>query len=92
MLSVSHGSQVSSGGIATGYGLDDLGAGVGVPVESRMFSSLSRPDQSPSQHIPVVLYAEVKRPGREADRSPPPSAEVNKMWIYTTTPPCVFMS
>jgi hypothetical protein len=26
------------------------------------------------------------RPGREADHSPPTSAEVKKMWIYTSTP------
>jgi hypothetical protein len=28
----------------------------------------------------------VKRPGREAGHSPPASAEVKKMWIYTSTP------
>jgi hypothetical protein len=28
----------------------------------------------------------VKRLGREADHSPPTSAEVKKMWIYTSTP------
>jgi hypothetical protein len=28
----------------------------------------------------------VNRPGREADHSPPASAEVKKMWIYTSTP------
>jgi hypothetical protein len=28
----------------------------------------------------------VKRPGREADHSPPAGAEVKKMWIYTSTP------
>jgi hypothetical protein len=27
----------------------------------------------------------VKRPGREADHSPPASAEVKNMWIYTST-------
>jgi hypothetical protein len=32
-------------GIATGYGLDDRGAGVRVPVRSRMFSSPSRRDR-----------------------------------------------
>jgi hypothetical protein len=31
-------------------------------------------------------YPGVKRPGREADHSPPTSAEVKKMWIYTCTP------
>jgi hypothetical protein len=32
-------------GIATSYGLDDRGVGVRVPVWSRIFSSLRRPDQ-----------------------------------------------
>jgi hypothetical protein len=37
----------------------------------------------------------VKRPGREADHSPPPSAEVKECknaWSYTSTPQCVFMA
>jgi hypothetical protein len=33
----------------------------------------------------------VKRPGREADHSPPASSEIKKMWIYTPTPPYAFM-
>jgi hypothetical protein len=28
----------------------------------------------------------------EADHSPPASAEVKKMWIYTSTPPYAFMA
>jgi hypothetical protein len=32
-------------GIATGYGLEDCGEGIEVPVGSRMFSSPRRPDQ-----------------------------------------------
>jgi hypothetical protein len=32
-------------GIATGYGLDDQGVGVRVPVGARIFSSLCRPDR-----------------------------------------------
>jgi hypothetical protein len=36
---------------------------------------------------PTVQWErEVKRPGREADHSPPTSVEVKKMCIYTTTP------
>jgi hypothetical protein len=35
----------SSVGIATGYGLDDRGVGVRVPVGSKIFSSPGRPDQ-----------------------------------------------
>jgi hypothetical protein len=34
----------------------------------------------------------VKRPGREADHSPPSSAEVKNAWSYTSTPQYVFMS
>jgi hypothetical protein len=34
----------------------------------------------------------VKRPGREVDHSPPTSAEVKKMWIYTSTSPYAFMA
>jgi hypothetical protein len=34
----------------------------------------------------------VNRQGREVDHSPPTSAEVKKMWIYTSTPPYVFMA
>jgi hypothetical protein len=37
-------SRDSAVGVATGYGLDDRGVGVGVPVGSRIFSSPSRPD------------------------------------------------
>jgi hypothetical protein len=39
-----HRSRDSAVGIATGYGLDDRGVGVRIPVGSRIFSSPSRPD------------------------------------------------
>jgi hypothetical protein len=42
------------------------------------------------QWLPVAVSPGVKRPGREADHSPAASAEVKKMWIYTSTPPYVF--
>jgi hypothetical protein len=32
-------------------------------------------------------FPEVKRQEREADHSPPTSAEVKKIWTYTSTPP-----
>jgi hypothetical protein len=38
-----------------------------------------------------ALSSEVKRLGREADHSPPASAEVKKTWIYTSIPPYAFM-
>jgi hypothetical protein len=34
----------------------------------------------------------VKRQGREADQSPPTSAEVKRIWVYTSTPTYVFMA
>jgi hypothetical protein len=37
-------------------------------------------------------FSGVQRPGREADHSPPASAEVKKMWIYTSTLPYAFMA
>jgi len=37
-----------------------------------------------------ALKPGVKRPGREADHSPPSSAEVKNAWSCTSTPPYVF--
>jgi hypothetical protein len=77
-------------GTATGYGLDDRGIGVRVPVGSRIFFSPSRPDRLWGP--PNLLSPGVTRPGREADHSPPASAEVKRMWIYTSTPPYALMA
>jgi hypothetical protein len=33
-----------------------------------------------------------KRPGREADHSPPASAQAKKILIYTSTPPYAFIT
>jgi hypothetical protein len=74
----------SAVGIATGYGLDDGGVGVRVPVGSRIFSSPSPPDRLwgppnlPSNGYGGVLSPGVKRPVREADHSLPTSAEIKK--------------
>jgi hypothetical protein len=84
--------------IATSYGLEIRGVGVRVPVRSRIFSSpfSSRSvlgfTQLPSQWVPVALPSGVKRQGREADHSPPTSAEVKRTWIYIFTTPYVFMA
>jgi len=37
--------------------------------------------------VPWALSLGVKRPGREADHSPPSSTEVKNAWSYTSTPP-----
>jgi hypothetical protein len=65
-------------------------------VKNFVFSASSRPvlgpTQPPIQWVQWALSLEVKRPGREADHLPPTSAEVQKTWIYTSTPPYAFMA
>jgi hypothetical protein len=72
-------------GIATAYGLDDRGVGVRDSVVSRIFSSPPGPDRLGSGDHPAsyltgtgAIYPGVKRPGRDADHSPPTNAEVKK--------------
>jgi hypothetical protein len=45
-----------------------------------------RHTQPPIQCVSGDLSLGVERQGREADHSPPTSAEVKKTWIYTSTP------
>jgi hypothetical protein len=69
-------------GIATDCGLDGLGGGIRVPIGT---GKRAHPASSPvgtGGCFPKV----------EADHSLPPSAEVKNMWIYTSTPPFVFMA
>jgi hypothetical protein len=73
-------------GIETGYGLVDRGVRVRIPVGSRILISLYRPDWL--WDPPGLLSIEyrwlfspgrgVKQQGREADHSPPNSAEVKQ--------------
>jgi hypothetical protein len=77
-------SRDSSVGTALGYGLDDRGS----RVDSRrelgifLFTTASRtalgPTQPPVQWVSGALSVGVKRPGREADHSPPYSTEVKE--------------
>jgi hypothetical protein len=65
-------------------------------VKNFLFSTSSRlalgPTQPTIQWAPGALSLGVKQSGREADHSPPASAEVKKMWIYISTPPYAFMA
>jgi hypothetical protein len=67
-----------------------------VRAKSFLFFMSSKPilgfTQPLIQWVPGVLSAGVKRPGREADHSPPANVEVKKIWIYTSTPSYVFMT
>jgi hypothetical protein len=57
-----------------------------------MSSSLALgPTQPPIQYVPWTISPGLKRPEREADHSPPSSADVKERWIYTSTSPYVFM-
>jgi hypothetical protein len=60
------------------------------------FTTVSRmvlgPTQPSIQWVPGALSLEVKWPRREADHSPPSSAEVKNAWSYTSTPQNVFMA
>jgi hypothetical protein len=49
------------------------------------------PTQPPIQGVSGALSLEVQRPGREADHSLPTTVEVKKTWVYTSTPPYVYM-
>jgi hypothetical protein len=93
-------SRDSAVGIATGYGLDDQGVGVRVSVGARIFTSPCLSDRlwGPPSLLSIgyrgggAVSPGVKRPGREADYSPPTSVEVKKTWIYTSAPPYAFMA
>jgi hypothetical protein len=65
-------------------------------VKNFLFSTSSRPAlgsaQPRIQWVPGALSPGLKRPVREADHSPPDSAKVKKMWIYTSTLPYAFMA
>jgi hypothetical protein len=92
---VSHDSTI---GIVTAYRLDDTGVGVQIPVGSRIFSSPRHPYQlwGPpsllSNGYQGLFPPGGKQQGREADHSPPASAKVKKVWIYTSTPTYTFMT
>jgi hypothetical protein len=85
-------SRDSIVGIATGYQLKRPRGQSSSPsgVKNFLFSKLSRlalgSIQPPIQWVLGALSPGVKRQGREADHSPPTSAKVKKMSIYTSTP------
>jgi hypothetical protein len=60
-----------------------------------LFTTASRltlgPTQPSIQEVPGAVSLGVKRPGHEADHSPPSSAEVKNVWSYTSTSQYAFM-
>jgi hypothetical protein len=76
-------------GIALGYGLDDRGTRVRFPAGLWIFLSTtaSRTALGPTQPPMQWLSLGVKRLGREADHSPPSSAEVKeRVELYFHSP------
>jgi hypothetical protein len=63
------------------------GGGVGIFLCTTASRTALGPTQPPIQWVPGILSLGVKRPGREADHSPPSSAEVKNAWSYTSAPP-----
>jgi hypothetical protein len=78
--------------IATDYGLDDRGAGVRVPVVSRIFPSHVLQASSGVDPAPYPMGTGGSFPGGKADHSTPAGAEVKKMWIHTSTPSYAFLA
>jgi hypothetical protein len=86
-------SRDSSLGIALGYGLDDRGSRVRFPAGAGNFSLHHRLQNgsgahpAPIQWVPGALSLGVKRPGPEADHSPPYSAGVKEcVELYLHSP------
>jgi hypothetical protein len=86
-------SRDSSVGIALRYELDDRCSRVRFPAGAGSFSPHYRVQNGSVAHpasytmVPGALSLVVKRSGREADHSPPSSAEVKNARSYTSTPP-----
>jgi hypothetical protein len=84
--------------IVLGYELDDRGSRVRFPAGAANFSLHHRVQKVSGAHpasYPMgtrALSLGVKRPGREADRSPPYSAEAKNSWSYTSTPQYVLLA
>jgi hypothetical protein len=70
--------------------ITDRGVGVRVP-EGDVVQTGSEAHPASYLMSTVPFSPRVKLQGREADHSPPATAEVNKMWIYTSIPPYAFM-
>jgi hypothetical protein len=69
----------------------DSRRGLGIFFFTTASRTALEPTQPPIQWEPGA-FPGIKRPGREADHSPPSNAEVKNAWSYTSTPQYVFMT
>jgi hypothetical protein len=65
---------------------------MGFPLFTTAFGMALGPKQSPIRSAPGLFTLGVKRPRREADHSPPSSAEIKNAWIYTSSPQHVYIA
>jgi hypothetical protein len=79
-------------GISSFYEITSKYTVISVPVLSNFHFSMSSGPALGSTQPPIKWVSGTKLQGPEADHSPPTSAEIKKMWIYTSTPPYVFMA
>jgi hypothetical protein len=81
-----------------GYGLNDRSSGVRFLAGAGNFflrhsvQTGSGAHEPPIEWVRGALFPGVKRPAREADHSPPCSAEVKNAWNYTSIPQYFFMA
>jgi hypothetical protein len=86
-------SRDSSVGIVTGLRAGQLGfydswQALGIFLFATVFTPGLGRNQPPIQWVPGAPFVGLKRPGREAEHSPPFSAEFKSAWSY---PQYVFM-
>jgi len=80
-----------------GYEMDDGVSRVRFPEGLVIFLFITtsrpapRPTQPPIQWVTGTLSLGIKRPGSEADYSPPFRVEVKNAWSFTSTPQYIFM-
>jgi hypothetical protein len=73
------------------YDRGSISGGVGKVKVSVLFTTASIPTVGPTQppvrRVPAAVFLDVKRPVREADRSPLSAVEVKNACTCTYTPP-----
>jgi hypothetical protein len=90
--------SVSRGSTVTSYGLDNRSILLRLPAGSEdtfylpSVYTVIGPKQPPIQQVSRALYAELKRPSNEAERSPASSTDFPNKWISTSVSPYALIS